>query len=290
MRLGTVTVVGVGLIGGSIGLALRGRGLAARVVGFGRDERRLERAHERGAIDEAETDPRRAFQEAEVVIICTPVSRIPTDVASAARLAPVSALVTDAGSTKADIVQAAESDSAAAALFVGAHPIAGGERSGVEFARGDLFENQACVLTPTQTTDAQQLRRAEDLWRAIGCRLLHMSPDQHDDVLARVSHLPHAVAAALASAVGSDVTALAGGGYRDSTRIAASDPAMWTAIFLQNRARMLDALTRFEDRVSSFRELLERGDEEGLSRWWNDARTARLAFERAETSAAPRLA
>ena len=170
-RLGTVGIVGVGLIGGSIGLALRARGLAERVVGIGRDARRLDEAKARGAIDEGSTEPTRGLRAAEVVVVCTPVTRIAEDVATAARAAGSAVLITDAGSTKRQIVEEVERDLLARAVFVGAHPIAGSEKKGVAHAQADLFENRPCVLTPTPRTPSDRFGRAREFWRALGGRL-----------------------------------------------------------------------------------------------------------------------
>ncbi|HWT83507.1 MAG TPA: prephenate dehydrogenase, partial [Candidatus Methylomirabilis sp.] len=188
-RLETVAIVGVGLIGGSIGLALRARGLAARVVGVGRDLKTLQQAQDRGIIDQATTDLEAGVAEAEVVVVCTPVSRIPHDVRRAAQAVPAGALVTDAGSTKRQIVETIESHLAASDVFVGAHPIAGSERTGAVHARAGLLHDRVCVLTPTPRTSAARLQRARDFWGGLGCRMLEMSPAEHDEVLAYTSHL-----------------------------------------------------------------------------------------------------
>jgi prephenate dehydrogenase len=278
MNFGTVAIVGVGLIGGSVGHALRRRGLARRVVGLGRDTGRLDLARRLGALDAAETDPRRAFGEAEVVVVCTPVGRIADDVGQAARLGPPDLLVTDAGSTKRRIVERVAADARAAAVFVGAHPIAGSERSGVEHARADLFEGSACVLTPTPRTPESATTRAEQFWSALGCRVVRLDADAHDRALALASHLPHALAAALAGSVPTSAHALAAGAFRDGTRVAAADPDLWTQIFLENQAPVLDALDRLSKQLDAFRRLLAGGDAEGLSCWWGEARTRRLAF------------
>ncbi len=220
-RLDTVAIIGVGLIGGSLGLALRSGGLASRVVGVGRDLGTLEQARASGAIDTATTDLAEAVADAAVVVVCTPVSRIPHDVRRVAEAAPADALVTDAGSTKRQIVETVEGHPTAADVFVGAHPIAGSERSGAAHARSGLFRGRVCVLTPTPRTPSDRLERARRFWGGLGCRVLEMSPIEHDEVLAYTSHLPHALAAALALSVPAEWLALAAGAYRDGTRVAA---------------------------------------------------------------------
>ncbi len=284
-RLETVAIVGVGLIGGSIGLALRSGGLAARVVGVGRDPQTLEHAQDRGIIDQAETDLEAGVAQAEVVVVCTPVSRIAHDVRRAAQAVPPGALVTDAGSTKRLIVESVESLPAAADVFVGAHPVAGSERSGAAHARAGLLHDRVCVLTPTARTPTARLQRARDFWALLGCRLLEMSPTEHDEVLAYTSHLPHALAAALASSVPAEWLALAAGAYRDGTRVAAADASLWTAIFRDNRGPLLKALGTLEDRVSAFKYAVMTDDEDAIRDWWDHACQRRRLFELRQSTA-----
>ena len=278
-RFGTVAIVGVGLIGGSIGLALRARGSTGRVVGVGRDASRLDKARRLGAIDEATTDPDEAASIADVVVVCTPVDRVACDILRAARAGPESVLITDAGSTKRAIVEAAEADESARAKFVAAHPIAGSERSGAAHARADLFEGRICVLTPTDRTPPDRLDRARAFWSMLGCKTVDLDPTTHDAHLARTSHLPHAVAAALASLVGPDLVPLAAGAYRDGTRVAGADAALWAPIFLENRRAVLDALDAFDRSLASFRAALESGNDQMIRAWWDAARGNRLAFD-----------
>ena len=284
-HLETVAIVGVGLIGGSIGLALRSRGLAERVVGVGRDLKTLQQARDRGIIDEATTDMEEGVAEAEVVVVCTPVSRIPHDVRRAAQAVPTGALVTDAGSTKRQIVETIESHLTASDVFVGAHPIAGSERAGAAHARAELLHDRVCVLTPTPRTSADRLQRARDFWGGLGCRMLEMSPTEHDEVLAYTSHLPHAMAAALASAVPAEWLALAAGAYRDGTRVAAADTGLWTAIFRDNRGPLLKALGTLEERVAAFKYAVMTDDEDAIRQWWDQARHRRRLFESRQPSA-----
>ncbi len=277
--LGTVAVVGVGLIGGSIGMALRARGLAKEVVGVGRDLASLEVARERGAIDRATTDLARGVAEADVVVVCTPVGRVAEDVRRAADSAPPEALVTDAGSTKRAIVEAVEKSPRAAGMFVAAHPLAGSERSGAAFARADLYRDRVCVLTPTTRTPPGRLRRARTFWSGLGCRIVEMGPAEHDEVVAFTSHLPHALAAALAGAVPADWHPLAAGAFRDCTRVAGADTELWTAIFRENRGPLMNAVGKLQDRLAALKYALMNDDEEAIRRWWSDARSRRASFE-----------
>ncbi len=278
-RLGTVAIIGVGLIGGSIGLTLRSRGQARRVIGIGRDALKLEEARRLGAIDDYSTDLAEGVAEAEVAVVCTPVTRIVEDILFAARSGPNSILVTDAGSTKFRIVEGVERDARGRAAFVGAHPIAGSERQGVAFARADLFEGRSCVLTPTDLTPPDRLERARSFWIGLGCRLFEVDPLGHDERLALTSHLPHAIAAALAASVPPEWLPLAAGAYRDGTRVAGSDAALWAGIFLENRRPVLKALDEFEAQVASFRAALEAEDESKLLAWWQEAKERRSRFE-----------
>jgi prephenate dehydrogenase len=187
--------------------------------------------------------------------------------------------VTDAGSTKRKIVDAAEADPSARAKFVAAHPIAGSERSGAAHGRADLFEGRVCVLTPTGQTPPDRLERARGFWSALGARVVELDPTTHDAHFARTSHLPHAVAAALASLVGPDLVPLAAGAYRDATRVAGAEAALWAPIFLENRRCVLDALDGLDASLAEFREALEAGDAAALQTWWDEGRRNRIAFD-----------
>jgi prephenate dehydrogenase len=189
-RLGTVAVVGVGLIGGSIGMALRAGGLAREVVGVGRDTARLDEARSLGAIDRGTVDMADGFAEAEVVVVCTPVGRVAEDVRRAAELAPRSALITDAGSTKRSIVEAVDKMPRAAGMFVAAHPMAGSERTGAAHARVDLYRDRVCILTPSSRTPRSQVDRARAFWGTLGCRIVEMGPAEHDEVVASTCPTP----------------------------------------------------------------------------------------------------
>jgi prephenate dehydrogenase len=283
-QLGTVAIVGVGLIGGSIGLGLRARGLARRVVGIGRDASRLEEARRLGAIDDHAIEMAEGVADAEVAVICTPVSRLVEDALAAARLGPGSILVTDAGSTKARIVERVEADPRGRVCFLGAHPLAGSEQQGVSHARADLFEGRSCALTPTPRTPSDRLARGRAFWAGLGCRLFEVDPIEHDRGVARTSHLPHAVAAALAASVPRELLPMAAGAYRDGTRVAGADAGLWAAIFRDNRGPVLEALGSFESHLAVFRAALEADDEARLLAWWGEARRLRERFDPPEAA------
>ncbi len=266
------------MIGGSIGLALRARGLADRVVGVGRDPAKLAIARRLGAIDDIAPDLVRGIVQADVAVVCTPVSQIAEDCLRIAAAGPEGLLITDAGSTKFAIVRAVEADPRARSMFCAAHPIAGSERNGVAAARADLFVGRTVVLTPTDRTPSDRLRRASAFWRGLDARVLTMRPDRHDAALALTSHLPHAVASALAGAVPAEMLPLAGGAYRDVTRVASSDPALWSEIFLANRGPMVASLAAFRARLETFSRLLAEGDATGLTAWWAEGKAIRDQF------------
>jgi prephenate dehydrogenase len=277
-RLGTVAIIGVGLIGGSIGLALRARGLAADVVGVGRNPATLELARSRGAIDRGTTELEQGTRDAEVVVVCTPVNRIAEDVRRSAESAGGAILVTDAGSAKRQIVEAVERHAPSAALFVGAHPLAGSEQRGVENAQADLFDGRACVITPTPRTPPALTGRAHRFWSSLGCRILEIGPAAHDEALAYTSHLPHALAAALATSVPAEWLPLAAGAFRDGTRVAAADTELWTAIFRDNRGPLLKALSQLQESLDAFKYALMTDEEEAIRQWWEHARKRRGLF------------
>ena len=232
----TVAIVGVGLIGGSLAVALKQRGAASRVIGVGRNAQRLDTARSAGLIDDISTDVAAAAKQSQLVVVCTPVDRIVADVRLAAAAMPAGSLITDAGSVKGHICAELADLSAGAVTFIGSHPLAGSERNGFEHASPTLFDQRLCVLTPLASSPPDQLQRLHRFWQAVGMTTCELSPPDHDVALAFASHLPHAVAAALALSLPPEHRPFAATGFRDTTRIAGGDPGLWTAIFLQNAA------------------------------------------------------
>lgn len=278
MLFDQITIVGVGLIGGSVGLAAKQRNLAGRFVGTGRVQKSLARAAELGAIDAHTTDLAGAVRDAGLVVVCTPVDRIADVILRAAPHCRPGTIFTDGGSTKANILDELDGRLHAGVAFVPAHPLAGSEKQGVEHARADLFADRVTILTPTLATDAAALQRVEAFWQALGSRVVRMSPEEHDRILAATSHLPHAVAAAAAGVTPAEWLPYTAGGFRDVTRIAAGDPQLWAAIFDANRDAVLAAIDRFADRLDTFRKLLAAGDGAGLARWLSEAKQVRDAL------------
>ena len=260
MLFDTLTIVGVGLIGGAIGLAAKQRGIVGRVVGVGRDRARLQTALELGAIDAIALDLAQGVRDADCVLFAAPVDRIAEQALEAAAFCRRGAILTDAGSTKQAIVERVEAGLPGHVRFVGGHPLAGSEKKGVEHARADLFIDRLTVLTPTERTDAEAVARLRDFWQALGARVQVMTPAEHDRALALTSHLPHLLASALAGILPAEWAALTATGFRDTTRIAGGDPALWTPIFEQNRAALLDALDQLDARLQQFRAALNTAD------------------------------
>ncbi len=260
----SVAIVGVGLIGGSIGLAVRERKLAREVVGIGRRPASLKRAKELGAVTSTTLKIEEGVAEADVVIVCTPVAEIAEHLLAAAATAPERAILTDAGSTKGTIVAAVESKLPRGRRFVGSHPLAGSEKNGAHFARADLFEGRVVVITPTRKTKPDDKQAVADFWSALGATVLVMSPEAHDKALATSSHLPHLVSSAVARHTGTADLPLTAGGWRDLTRIAAGDPELWTQILLENRGNVLKSLAGFEKTMGAFKSAIERSDRRKL--------------------------
>jgi cyclohexadieny/prephenate dehydrogenase len=278
MQIDTLTIVGVGLIGGSIGLAAKRRGLARCVRGVGRNPVSIDKARALGAIDEGSEDLRSAGRDAQVIIFCTPVDRIAEQALAVAPSCSPGTLLTDAGSTKAAIVRALDGQLPNQVSYVGSHPLAGSEKRGVEHADAKLFEKRLTLVTPTPRTDANALERTCGLWQALGSRVRVMDAEEHDRALAFTSHVPHLIAAALAGALPAELAELTATGFRDTTRVAAGDPELWSAIFAANRDAVLEALRPVTARLEDFRLALEAGDWNAVDTLLAQARKVRDAL------------
>jgi len=280
-RIGKLVVVGVGLIGGSFALALKEAGAVRRVVGIGRSERNIRRALELKIIDAAGAPDPATFGDADLVLLAMPVGQMAGVMRSIAPLLGANTVVTDAGSTKQDVVAIARRElKRSLARFVPGHPIAGTERSGAEAADPQLFRGRKVVLTPLAGTDADALDAARAAWEACGAGVFELKAREHDAVLAAVSHLPHVLAFALVDQVARHkdakrLFACAAGGFRDFTRIASSHPEMWRDICLANRKALLAELGRYQGELERVRRMLERGDARALEALFAGAREAR---------------
>lgn len=259
-------IVGVGLIGGSLALAARAAGLIGEVVGLGRSAANLDVALARGIIDRAVRDPA-ALGPVDLVVLAVPVRSSGRMVQALLPHLRPGTVVTDVGSVKGEVVAQCEAALPADRPFVGGHPIAGSERAGAGAADPALFRGATCILTPTARTDAAALAAVHGLWEGVGARVSQMTPAAHDRALAWVSHLPHVVAYALVGALaGADggLAALAGGSWRDATRVAASPAELWRDIFLANADAVLAATDAFSAEVARLRAALAAGDEAAL--------------------------
>jgi prephenate dehydrogenase len=267
----TLTIVGVGLIGGSIAAAARRRGVARRVIGVGRNHHRLSGALTAGLVDEISTDLVTAAKQSSLVIFCTPVEEIVAGVRQIAAHVSPEALITDAGSVKAALCEPLTDVPA----FVGSHPIAGKEVSGYEHADAELFVDRTCVLTPIPHHTTEQRTRLQGFWKAIGMRVVTMTPADHDAVLARTSHVPHVVAAAVAAALPEGDRSLTGTGFRSTTRIAAGPPDLWTGIISMNRDAVLAGIDQVQQRLADFSIALKEKNLDQLQQLLLNAKTAR---------------
>ena len=261
-HFGTVAIVGVGLIGGSLGMALKARRLARQVVGIGRSNDRLEKAVALGAIDRGVSTLEEGVADADIVVLCTTVGHILETLPQALALVRPGAVVTDVGSTKGEIVQR----SAGAARFVGGHPMAGSEQTGVEAATPLLFEEATWAVTPTEATDPEARRMVERLAREVGATTLTLTPQSHDAMLAVTSHLPHVLASALMRQAAATQDAhpqmrrLTAGSFADATRVAASSPALWRDVCLTNQSALREALAAFRGQLDLLEAAIAAGD------------------------------
>jgi prephenate dehydrogenase len=260
----TVAIVGVGLIGGSLGLALRERGLAKRVIGIGRRQATLRTARRVGAVTNTTIELAKGVAEAELVIVCTPVGRIVEYVRQTAQHCPEGTLITDAGSTKEAIVAALDNQLPRGCRFLGSHPLAGSEKNGPSHAAAKLFDGRVAILTPTKNTRAEDFDLLEDFWSSLGSVVIQMTADEHDRALALTSHLPHAVAVALAATLPETYFRLTGPGFLDTTRLASGDPEIWKQIFASNRDNVLAALEQYHERFGALVGAIRRGDDATL--------------------------
>jgi prephenate dehydrogenase len=273
-----LAVIGVGLIGGSFALGLKKAKAVSHVVGVGRNAANLKLALERGVIDAIAPDARAAARDADLVLVAAPVAQFPAIFAS---LAESKALITDGGSTKRDVIAAARKAlGKRIARFVPAHPIAGAENRGAAAAKAELFQGRRVVLTPLKENARASVAAVEAAWSACGAKVSRMDAEEHDAVLAAVSHLPHVLAYALVHDVAkrnnsAQLFSFAAGGFRDFTRIASSHPEMWRDICLANRDRLLQELKLYANELGSIRKLIDNGDGAGLEKLFAAARDAR---------------
>jgi len=288
-----ITLVGVGLLGGSLGLAVRQRRLAGEVVGYVRRAASITECQKLGVVDKADTDLWRAVEKADLVIFCTPLAQMRELVEKMLPALQRGALVTDVGSVKASVVQELEPLIASAgAQFIGSHPMAGAERMGPAAARADLFVNAICAVTPTANSKPASVEKIEELWRDVGALPVRLNPELHDDLVSRSSHLPHVVAAELANYVLSPVhpkeqAMLCANGFRDTTRIASGSPEMWRDISLANRKNLARVLGVFIEDLQEFQLALENADVKAIEEFFAKGKERRDAWRGQSASPSP---
>ncbi len=272
-----LTIIGLGLLGGSIGLGTKKNASDCQITGCAHRDKSLIEAKSVGAIDDWTLDVVKAVKNADLVVLCMPVGQIPAWIMRIANHLKPGAIVTDVGSTKATICHAGEVIRPPS-HFVGSHPMAGSEKTGVNVARADLFKSATCIVTPESTTDECAVQGVSTFWQTLGCRVVRHTPTIHDQLVATISHLPHAVAAALVGVQSAESLDLRGKGFLDSTRIAAGDPALWRDIFIENRDNLVDSLDNFTRELSDLSALLRDGDAAMIEKWLRDRAKSRVGL------------
>jgi len=284
VRFQKITLVGVGLLGGSLGLAIKQRRLAGEVAGYVRRAASIAECEKFAATDYTTTDLLAAVSGADLVILCTPLAQMRALVQQLQPALKRGAIVTDVGSVKASVVRDLEKlVHQAGAHFIGSHPMAGAEKTGVAAARADLFAGAMCVVTPTKKSSPAALRKVEQFWKALGSRVLRLTPGQHDALVSRSSHLPHVTAAALAIFILNPAhppaqTALCANGFRDTTRVASGSPEMWRDIALANRENLAESVDSLIGELEKFQRALKARNEKAITKFFETAKQRRDAW------------
>jgi prephenate dehydrogenase len=234
-----ITIIGLGLIGGSLALAIKEKKLAKEIAGVSRRKSTIDRAIKNKIVDFATLNLKDGVKDSDLVIITTPVFKIAAIAKAIAPFLKKGAILSDAGSTKRRVVKDMEKARRKGIYFVGSHPVAGSEKSGIEYANKDLFKRACCILTKTKNTNPKAVAKLRKFWVGLGMRVVIMPPDTHDRLLSRISHLPHAVSVSLANSAGKDGLKFAAGGFKDATRIASGEPELWKDIFFTNRDNLI---------------------------------------------------
>jgi prephenate dehydrogenase len=268
----TIAMIGLGLMGSSLGLALKKRGAELRIQAYARRQETCEAALKRGAADSACTDPQRAVRNADIVVLCVPIWSIAALAEEILPALKTGAVVTDVGSTKTDLLALMKETFAdSEACFVGSHPIAGSEKTGVDAGNPDLYEGRLAVVCPENGAPPAAVAAVSNLWKSVGSEVIEMSAAEHDATLAATSHLPHLVAAALARSVGTEKADFCGTGFKDTTRVASGSADMWVDIIDTNRAALEAELDRFHGELQGLISILQKGDSTDIRRWLEEA-------------------
>ncbi|HPO86817.1 MAG TPA: prephenate dehydrogenase [Candidatus Hydrogenedentes bacterium] len=272
------TIVGVGLLGGSLGLALKERGIARTVRGVGRRQNSLDVALARGAIDESFLDLKKAVKDADLIVLCTPANSVVAELDEIHPHCRPDLVVTDVASTKSAICQHARKTWPSPLRFIGSHPMAGSEKYGAEHATGNLYNGSVVIVEKKESFHASDAHRTVcDLWKAVGSKVFELPPEQHDEILARTSHVPHIVAACLALLIDPDchVRPMIGSGFRDTTRVAAGRAELWRDICLTNPEAIARGLIAFQEKMTRILQLVEERDARGLETFFEQAQENR---------------
>ena len=273
-----ITILGVGLLGASFALALKENGLCRTITGYGRNRENLQRAKERNIIDSFEQDPVAACRDSDLIMLSAPVGSF---LGLAKAIVPAlkkGAVLTDVGSVKGKLVREIEKMMPKAVHYIGGHPIAGSDRSGIDSANAELFRNARCVITPTENSDPSALDIIQNLWKALGSEIVILNPEEHDRIYASVSHLPHLIAYAMVNTVAEmdrSYLDFSGKGFMDSTRIACSSEELWNDICFLNRDNLVEVLAVFQKNLYRMDQYLKTGDEASLKAEFRKARTLR---------------
>lgn len=276
-----IAIIGVGLIGGSLAQVIKKKKLAGKITGYGRNTERLKKARSMGLIDGYSVDFQAGLETADMVVIGTPVGIIVEQALAIAAHVKPRTIITDVGSVKGKIVMGIESHLPEDVYFIGGHPIAGTENSGFEASFAELFENRVCVLTPTDSTQPEAIARVKQLWSSAGSTVICMDMDTHDKIFAAISHLPHMVAFSLVNAVvdmkdfAQNIIQYSAGGFKDFTRIAASDPVMWRDVALMNRDNLLKTIDFFSRSLDELKDAITHSDGTKLEALFKRSRDTR---------------
>jgi len=273
-----ITILGVGLLGASFALALKKNGLCRTITGFGRNRENLQRAKERNIIDSFETDPVAACRDSDLIMLSAPVGAFAGLAKAIAPALKKGAVLTDVGSVKGVLVREIERLMPKDVHYIGGHPIAGSDRSGIDSANSELFRNARCVITPTENSDPSSLDKIRNLWKALGSEVIILNPEEHDRIYASVSHLPHLIAYAMVNTVAEmdrSYLDFSGKGFMDSTRIACSSEELWNDICLLNRDNIIETLAVFQKTLDMLAQYLKTGDSDSLKAEFRKARILR---------------
>jgi len=270
-----ITIIGLGLIGGSLALAIKEKKLAREVVGVSRRKSTIDFAVKKRIVDFATVNLKDGVKDSDLVIIAVPVFKIVGIASAVAPFLKDSAILTDAGSTKKYIIKNTETSGRESLNFVGSHPIAGSEKSGIKYMDRDLFKGAYCVLTKTKNTNPKNLSKVKKFWRKLGMKVVVMSSESHDRLLSKISHLPHAVAVSLVNSIGRKGVNIASGGFQDTTRIASGEPELWKDIFLTNRENLVKDIEIFRKELLKIEAALKSNNSRDLMRLLSRAKSIR---------------